>query len=187
LGTRTCLKTLSYMMQSQHHAKIWCTIREGTQMHDEGGGLQKQSMQYTLLTHLQCTNHMNHYYFVPFTLFLVQAQFRHLHLDSIKQCYIESNFYFFWWKFEASWGPEKPSYFYFLAMNHHHHHHHLNNFHYSHNKQGITNTLALPIDKMLYIYLLWPHFEHQKQSRSKSKQSKTLSQNKRVHKMWNWF
>jgi hypothetical protein len=29
-------------------------------------------------------------------------------------------------------------------------------------KQGITNTLALPIDKMLYIYLLRPHSEHQK-------------------------
>ncbi len=27
-------------------------------------------------------------------------------------------------------------------------------------KQGITNTLALPIDKMLYIYLLCPHSEH---------------------------
>jgi hypothetical protein len=29
-------------------------------------------------------------------------------------------------------------------------------------KQGITNTLALPIDKMLYIYLLRPHSEHPK-------------------------
>jgi hypothetical protein len=30
-------------------------------------------------------------------------------------------------------------------------------------KQGIINTLALPIDKMmLYIYLLCPHSEHQK-------------------------
>jgi hypothetical protein len=29
-------------------------------------------------------------------------------------------------------------------------------------KQGITYTLALPIDKMLYIHLLCPHFEHQK-------------------------
>jgi hypothetical protein len=29
-------------------------------------------------------------------------------------------------------------------------------------KQGITHTLALPIDKMLYIYLLCPHSEHQK-------------------------
>ncbi len=28
-------------------------------------------------------------------------------------------------------------------------------------KQGITNTLALPIDTMLYIYLLCPHSEHQ--------------------------
>jgi hypothetical protein len=31
-------------------------------------------------------------------------------------------------------------------------------------KQGITNTLALPIDKMLYIYLFYPHFKHQKGS-----------------------
>jgi hypothetical protein len=29
-------------------------------------------------------------------------------------------------------------------------------------KQGITNMLALPIDKMLYIYLLCPHSKHQK-------------------------
>jgi hypothetical protein len=29
-------------------------------------------------------------------------------------------------------------------------------------KQGITNRVALPIDKMLYIYLLCPHSEHQK-------------------------
>jgi hypothetical protein len=28
-------------------------------------------------------------------------------------------------------------------------------------KQGITNMLALPIDKMLYIYLLCPHSEQQ--------------------------
>jgi hypothetical protein len=28
-------------------------------------------------------------------------------------------------------------------------------------KQGITNTLALPIEKMLYIYLLCPHSEQQ--------------------------
>jgi hypothetical protein len=28
-------------------------------------------------------------------------------------------------------------------------------------KQGITNTLALPIDKMFCIYLLCPHSEHQ--------------------------
>jgi hypothetical protein len=28
-------------------------------------------------------------------------------------------------------------------------------------KQDITNTLALPIDKKLYIYLLCPHSEHQ--------------------------
>jgi hypothetical protein len=27
---------------------------------------------------------------------------------------------------------------------------------------GITNMLALPLDKMLYIYLLFPHSEHQK-------------------------
>jgi ssDNA-binding Zn-finger/Zn-ribbon topoisomerase 1 len=29
-------------------------------------------------------------------------------------------------------------------------------------KQVITNTLDLPIDKMLYIYLPCPHCEHQK-------------------------
>ncbi len=29
-------------------------------------------------------------------------------------------------------------------------------------KQGVTNTLALPINKMLYIYLLCPHSRHQK-------------------------
>jgi hypothetical protein len=39
------------------------------------------------------------------------------------------------------------------------------------NKQGITNTLALPIDKMLYIYELCPHSEHQ-QILFQSKQSK---------------
>jgi hypothetical protein len=32
---------------------------------------------------------------------------------------------------------------------------------YYYKQQGITNTLALPIDKMLYIYLLCPHSEHQ--------------------------
>jgi hypothetical protein len=31
-------------------------------------------------------------------------------------------------------------------------------------KQGITNTLALPIDMMLYIYLLCPHSQHPKKS-----------------------
>jgi hypothetical protein len=31
-------------------------------------------------------------------------------------------------------------------------------------QQGITNTLALPIDKMLYIYLLCPYSEHHKKS-----------------------
>jgi hypothetical protein len=29
-------------------------------------------------------------------------------------------------------------------------------------EQGITNTLALPIDEMLYIYLLCPHSKHPK-------------------------
>jgi hypothetical protein len=33
-------------------------------------------------------------------------------------------------------------------------------------KQGITNMQALPVDKMLYIYLLCPHSEHQKQIHS---------------------
>jgi hypothetical protein len=36
-------------------------------------------------------------------------------------------------------------------------------------KQGITNTLALPIDKMLYIYLLCPHSKHQKKHRRMKK------------------
>jgi hypothetical protein len=40
-------------------------------------------------------------------------------------------------------------------------------------KQGITNTLALPIDKMLYIYLLYPHSQHQK-NQFQSKQSKHI-------------
>ncbi len=31
-------------------------------------------------------------------------------------------------------------------------------------KQGVTNTLALPINKMLYIYLLRRHSQHQKMS-----------------------
>ncbi len=38
-------------------------------------------------------------------------------------------------------------------------------------KQGITNTLALPIDKMLCIYVLCPHSKHQKNP-FQSKQSK---------------
>jgi hypothetical protein len=42
-------------------------------------------------------------------------------------------------------------------------------------KQGITNTLALPIDNMLYIYLLCPHSEHQKNP-FQSKQSKHFHQ-----------
>jgi hypothetical protein len=42
-------------------------------------------------------------------------------------------------------------------------------------KQGITNTLALPIDKMLYIYLLCPHSECQKNP-FQSKQSKHFHQ-----------
>jgi len=46
-------------------------------------------------------------------------------------------------------------------------------------KQGITNTLALPIDKMLYIYILCPHFEHQKNS-YQSKQSTHSHQRKGV-------
>jgi hypothetical protein len=29
-------------------------------------------------------------------------------------------------------------------------------------KQGITNTLAMPIDNMLYIYSLCPHSKHHK-------------------------
>jgi len=46
----------------------------------------------------------------------------------------------------------------------------------SNDKQGITTTLALPIDKMLYIYLPWPHSEHQNNS----------FQSKHFHQR-NWF
>jgi hypothetical protein len=49
------------------------------------------------------------------------------------------------------------------------------------NKQGITNTLALPIDKMLYIYVLCPHSEHQ-QIPFQSKQSKHFHQKNRFTK-----
>ncbi len=45
----------------------------------------------------------------------------------------------------------------------------------SEEKQGITNTLALPIGKMLYIYLLCPHSEHQKNP-FQSKRSKHFHQ-----------
>ncbi len=48
-------------------------------------------------------------------------------------------------------------------------------------KQGITNTLALPIDKMLDIYLLCPHSEYQKIPF----QSKHFHPKKLVHLMWN--
>jgi hypothetical protein len=46
-------------------------------------------------------------------------------------------------------------------------------------KQGIINTLALPIDKMLYIYLLCPYSEHQKNP-FQFKESKHFHQR-------NWF
>jgi hypothetical protein len=42
-------------------------------------------------------------------------------------------------------------------------------------KQGSTNTLALAIDKMLYIYLLCPHSEHQNNP-FQSEQSKHFHQ-----------
>jgi hypothetical protein len=42
-------------------------------------------------------------------------------------------------------------------------------------KEGIINTMALPIDKMLYIYLLCPHSEHQN-NLFQSKQSKHFHQ-----------
>jgi hypothetical protein len=45
-------------------------------------------------------------------------------------------------------------------------------------KQGITNTLALPIDKMLYIYVLCPHSELIKSVPIKT--VKTLSPKKAV-------
>jgi hypothetical protein len=49
------------------------------------------------------------------------------------------------------------------------------------NKQGITNTLALPIDKMLlYIYALCSHSEHQ-QIPFQSKQSKHFHQKHRFN------
>jgi hypothetical protein len=60
-------------------------------------------------------------------------------------------------------------------------------------KKGITNTLALPIDKMLYIYLLCPQSEHQNNP-FQTKQSKHFHQRnqfetnlKLIHLMWNWF
>jgi hypothetical protein len=45
----------------------------------------------------------------------------------------------------------------------------------THCKQGITNTLALPIVKMLYIYRLCPHSKHQKDP-FQSKESKHFHQ-----------
>jgi hypothetical protein len=45
-------------------------------------------------------------------------------------------------------------------------------------ERGITNTLALPIDNMLYIYLLCPQSEHQKNP-FWSKQSKHFHQRNR--------
>jgi hypothetical protein len=45
-------------------------------------------------------------------------------------------------------------------------------------QQGITNMLVLPIDKMLYIYLLCPHSEHQKNP-FQSKESKHFHQKNR--------
>jgi len=48
-------------------------------------------------------------------------------------------------------------------------------------QQGITNTLALPIVKMLYIYLLCPHSKHQKKP-FQSKQSKHFHQRNRFTK-----
>jgi len=45
-------------------------------------------------------------------------------------------------------------------------------------KQGITNKLALPIDKMLYIYLLCPHSERQNNP-FQSKESKHFHQRSR--------
>jgi len=46
-------------------------------------------------------------------------------------------------------------------------------------KQGITNTLALPIDNMLYIYLPCPQSEHQK-CPFQPKQSRFAI----IHKLW---
>jgi hypothetical protein len=45
-------------------------------------------------------------------------------------------------------------------------------------KQGITNTLALPIGKMLYIYLLCPHSEHHKNLNSLNTFTKRTGSNK---------
>ncbi len=44
----------------------------------------------------------------------------------------------------------------------------------SYSKQGVTNTLALPINKMLYIYLLCPHSEQPKKHLFQFKQSKHI-------------
>jgi hypothetical protein len=46
--------------------------------------------------------------------------------------------------------------------------------------------LALPIAKMLYIYLLCPHSEHPKNP-FQSEQSKHFHPKKPVHLMWNRF
>jgi hypothetical protein len=51
-------------------------------------------------------------------------------------------------------------------------------------QQGITNMLALPIDKMLYTYLLCPHSEHPKKNLFQSKQPKYFHQRNWVHLMW---
>ncbi len=48
-------------------------------------------------------------------------------------------------------------------------------------KQGITNTLALPIDKMLYIYVLCPHSEHQKNLNGLNTFTKEAGSNKVKH------
>jgi len=59
--------------------------------------------------------------------------------------------------------------------------------------QGITNTLALPIDKMLYIYLLCSHSEHQNKIHSNLNSLNTFTKEtgsanmKPVHLTWNRF
>ncbi len=48
-------------------------------------------------------------------------------------------------------------------------------------KQGITNTLTLPIDKMLYLYFLCPQSEHQNNP-CQSKQSKHFNEKNQFNK-----
>jgi hypothetical protein len=89
--------------------------------------------------------------------------------------------------FSITQGQNFPCFPYNLAQ-------HLSSIHQNHilpyhhtfdnTKQGITNMLALPIDKMLYICLLYPHSEHQNNP-FQSKQSKHFHQRNQFTKFDN--